>query len=270
MHRFAFLSLIALSFLFMMLGKAEVSLIERVRTMTADLLAPVFDIMSRPVETLGDVAADGHAMMDLWSENKRLQEEVLRLQQWQEVARRLDAENRSLRSMLNFNDPTALHATTGRVIADSGGSFVRNVLVSVGAGQGVTKGQPAVTGEGLVGRVTEVGERTSRILLLTDLNSRIPVMIDTTRERAMLAGDNTTLPRLLYLGQDSRVQIGDRVVTSGHGGAFPPGLPVGMVVAVGERGVQVRPYADWQRLEHVRLLEYAPEAPAPQTGPSAR
>jgi len=94
------------------------------------------------------------------------------------------------------------------------------------------------------------------VLLITDLNSRIPVMIESSRDRAVLAGDNTTMPRLLYLSQYSHVNVGDRVVTSAQGGALPPGLPVGIVASVGERGIQVQPFADWTRIEYVRLIDY--------------
>jgi len=82
------------------------------------------------------------------------------------------------------------------------------------------------------------------------------VLIEASRERAVLAGDNTARPRLIYLSPDARVSPGDRVVTSGHGGALPAGLPVGVIAEVGERGVLVQPYVDWSRLDFVRLLDY--------------
>jgi rod shape-determining protein MreC len=103
--------------------------------------------------------------------------------------------------------------------------------------------------------VTDVGDRSARILLITDLNSRIPVMIESTRERAVLAGDNSNEPRLIYLRQGASVSPGDRVVTSGHGNTWPPGMPVGVVTAIGDRGVLVQPYVDWSRLEFIRLLD---------------
>ncbi len=144
---------------------------------------------------------------------------------------------------------------TGRVIG-YGGSFVRALLLNVGSERGVRKGQAAVSGDGLVGRVAEVGERSARVLLITDLNSRIPVVIQETRVRAILAGDNTNRPRLIYLSANSDLAEGQRVVTSGHGGAFPPGVPVGRVVSVGESGVRVAPFADADRLEFVQLMDF--------------
>jgi rod shape-determining protein MreC len=147
---------------------------------------------------------------------------------------------------------------------------VRNLLVEAGSDEGVVKGEAAITGEGLVGRVTEVGTRSSRVLLITDLNSRIPVMIENSRDRAVLAGDNTVMPRLLYVSQDAHVSVGDRVVTSAQGGALPPGLPVGIIASVGERGIQVQPFADWTRIEYLRLIDYHPPGLPGSSGTAER
>ena len=143
-----------------------------------------------------------------------------------------------------------------RVVGDSGGAFVHSVLVNAGGQDGVRKGQAAVNGEGLVGRVAEVGERSARVLLVTDLNSRIPVLLESQRYRAILVGDNSQRPRLLYLSADAKVSPGDRIVTSGHGGVFPPGLAVGVVTLIANGDVRVQPFVDWERLEYVRLIEF--------------
>jgi len=101
-----------------------------------------------------------------------------------------------------------------------------------------------------------VGSRSSRVLLLTDINAKIPVLIDPTRTRAIMAGTNKAQPKLTWLPPGAVVSVGDSIVTSGHAGVFPPGLRVGQVVAVGEGGLVVQPYADLSRLEYVRLLNF--------------
>lgn len=113
-----------------------------------------------------------------------------------------------------------------------------------------------MVGHGLLGRVAEVGNRSARVLLINDLNSRIPVVIESSRERAVLAGDNSASPRLQYLPITTRVKPGDRIVTSGHGGVFPSDLPVGVVTTVAKEGVRVRPYASADRLEFIRLMDF--------------
>ena len=145
---------------------------------------------------------------------------------------------------------------TARVVADNGGAFVRSVLVAAGSQDGVRKGDAAVTGEGLVGRVAEVGNRSARILLLTDINSRIPVVIERSRDQGILAGDNSDNPRLLYLSHGSQLLAGDRVVTSAAGGALPPGLPIGIVKSVDNGDAAVELFVDWDHVEYLRLLDY--------------
>jgi rod shape-determining protein MreC len=131
------------------------------------------------------------------------------------------------------------------------------LIVLGGSRAGVAKGQAAVTGAGLAGRVLEVGERSARILLITDINARVPVVAERSRDQAVLAGRNSDLPEILYLSRDSDVKVGDRLVTSGQGGVFPAGLPVGEVISVTGGHVQVRPYVDFSRLENIRLIDYS-------------
>ncbi|MGH6920845.1 MAG: rod shape-determining protein MreC, partial [Geminicoccaceae bacterium] len=144
-----------------------------------------------------------------------------------------------------------------RVVADAGGPFVHTVLVDAGTDQGVVKGMAAVNERGLVGRVIEVGRRSARVLLLTDFNSRVPVMVEPARDQAILAGDNSREPGLIFLPLNPRMAVGQRVVTSGRGGVLPPGLAVGRISAIDDRKIAVAPVVDWDRLEYVRLLEYS-------------
>jgi rod shape-determining protein MreC len=145
---------------------------------------------------------------------------------------------------------------TARVIGDSGGAFVRSVLVNAGTAQGISKGQAAVTGKGLAGQVVQVGYRSARVLLITDINSRVPVLVEGSRKRAILAGDNGILPRLTFMPVNASVVPGDRVVTSGHGGVFPPGLPVGRITVADDGVLRVAPFFELDRLEYIRLVDY--------------
>jgi rod shape-determining protein MreC len=188
--------------------------------------------------------------------NVLLKQEKDRLLQWQMLARKLKVENRNLRNLLNFPVDPAAGFITARVIADTGGAFANSVVINVGNKSGVLKGQPTITGEGLVGRVTDVGKRSSRVLLITDLNSRIPVVIQSSQARAIMAGDNSYQPRLIYLSPGALVSQGDRIVTSGHGGAFPPGIPVGLVASVDVNGTRIKPFVDRYRVTHLRVLDY--------------
>lgn len=254
-QRFTFLLLLAAAAGLMLLGKADTVIVERIRVEMTDAVAPVLDALSRPIGVANDVIEHARNIYGLALENRTLREENARLMQWQAVARQLEAENQVLRNLTGFVPEAAASEVTARVIGASGGAYVRSVLIAAGARHGVRKGQAAVAGAGLAGRVTEVGDRSARVLLITDLNSRIPVVIESSRDQAILAGDNSERPRLDYLRANARVSPGDRVVTSGIGGIFPPGIPVGVVVG-GEGVLRVQPPVDWDRLELLRLVDF--------------
>src|SRR5947209_10607564 len=230
-ERMSLTLLVVISAALIIVGKADQLAFQYFRNSIMDAAAPALDMLSRPAAAL-DAAADRvRGFIAVYRDNTRLAEENERLLGWQQVALRLSAENAELRGLSKLVPEPAISFVTARVIADSGGSYARNVMVNAGRDHGVARGQAAITGEGLVGRVAEVGSRAARILLITDLNSRVPVVIG-TRQRAILAGDNSARPSLRYVDSGGTIRVGDRIVTSGQGGVFPPGLPVGVVASV--------------------------------------
>jgi rod shape-determining protein MreC len=241
----------------MLLGKADTVLVERARTMVTDAMAPVLELLSRPVDTVGDFVEQVQELADLRADNAELKRENERLRNWQVVAQRLEVENAALRDVTRLSAEPGMRFVTARVIGDPGGAFARSVLVNAGDRDGLAKSQAAITSDGLAGRVAEVGQRSARVLLLTDINSRVPVVVGAARDRAIMTGDNTNQPKLQFMAPDTEIRPGDRVVTSGRGGIFPPGLPVGVVVQVNESALRVQPYVDWAHMEYVRLVDYA-------------
>ena len=255
-QRSALLLLITAAVALMLLGRTQSGVVQAARSAVADAVAPILDFASRPISGTVDVLESAQNLMALAKENTGLREDNRRLRSWQAVAYRLEAENGALRDLLRMAPDPHSRYVTARVVADNGGTFVRSVLVNAGIRHGVVQGQAAVTGEGLAGRVSQIGGRSAQVLLITDMNSRIPVMLAHSRERAVLAGNNTSRPALLYLGPRSRVEPGDRVLTSGDGGVFPAGLPVGVVAASEVGDVRVQPFVDWDRMEYLRLIDF--------------
>ncbi|MBN8872583.1 MAG: rod shape-determining protein MreC [Rhodospirillales bacterium] len=248
--------LIVASFGLLLLGKADALLAERARMALADALAPIYAVLAEP---LGSVRAGVQDLGELWSlrsENARLREENERLRRWQSVALALDAENQRLKASLRWIPDPPASFVTARVVADAGGVYARAVLLAVGPNHSVRKGQIALDERGLVGRVTEVGARTARVLLITDLNSRIPVILENSRAHAILIGTNGPRPRLLYWPEGSPPQEGERVVTSAEANAFPANLPVGVVHYSSTNAPEVEPTALLSKLEVVRIFDY--------------
>lgn len=283
-QRFAFLGLLAIAFALMLLSKAETGALERARTAIVDATTPVLDVMSRPVEAGQSMAQSVEGFFIVRAENERLREENARLLRWMLMAQQLEVENATLRAQLDFIPAAAPRAITARVVADTGGAYFHSLLINAGARHFVQRGQAVVSHGGLVGRIVEVGERSARVLLLTDLNSRIPAIVESTGDRVIVTGDNTPWPKLTYLASNSPVSAGDRVLTSGHGGVFPPGLVIGLVAEASETRVIIQPAVPLSQVSEARVLDYGvhgilpppeqvparvPQRPADLAAPSA-
>jgi len=267
--------LIVAAFAVMLLGKADALLAERARMGLADTLAPLYALVADPLDRLRGTIADIDGLWSLRADNLRLREENENLRRWHSVALALDAENTALKANLRWIPDPAPSYLTARVIADAGGVYARAVLLAIGPESGLTRGQIALDANGLVGRVTELGARSARILLITDLNSRIPVTLENSRARAILVGTNGARPRLMYWPEGVTPAEGERVVTSAEAGAFPAGLPVGSVRYNASNVPEVEPAAQLSRLEVVRIFNYglrgivSPES-APRTDPASK
>ena len=219
--------LIVAAFGLMLLGKADALLAERARMALADALAPIYARAGRSRSAPSGRPRPARPTCGTCApRTRRLRDENERLRRWQSVALALDAENQRLKANLHWIPDPAPSYVTARVVADAGGVYARAVLLSVGPNHGITKGEIALDERGLVGRVTEVGARTARVLLITDLNSRIPVILENCRARAILVGTNGARPRLLYWPEGTPPAEGERVVTSAEAERVP-GQPAG-------------------------------------------
>lgn len=257
LKRFVFLSFIGASVALMLVGKIETVVVEELRTRATDVITPILDVLSRPVAGFAAAVENVSELASLRSENARLRAENERLLHWQLLARRLEGENQSLRDLLRLKPGPEARHMAARVVADTGGAFARSVLVNAGALDGVQRKQSVLSGEGLVGRVVQVGQRSARVLLVTDINSKVPVVVGEARRHAIMSGTNSDRPVLRHFVGDEEVRPGDFVMTSGQGGVFPPGLPVGTVAADSGEGVEVVPLIEWHRLEFVRIVDFS-------------
>ena len=248
--------LIVLAFALMLVGKADALLGERARAGLGDLLAPVYAVLNGPMNRVHQGIDEVRGVFALAAENARLREENQRLRKWHDVALSLAAENEALKADLHWIPDPTVSFVTARVASDTGGVYARSVLLAIGPNHVVRKGEIAVDDNGLVGRVTEVGTRSARVLLITDMNSRIPVTLETTRAHAILMGTNGPRPHLTYWPEATPPKEGERVVTSAEANVFPANLPVGIVHYTAKKVPEVIPAARLDRLEIVRLFDY--------------
>lgn len=228
--------------------------VERFRAALVDRVVPSFDWALLPVTKAAAMIDEFQSYASLYEQNQELRRELQQMKAWREAALQLEQKNARLLDLNRVQlDPKLTHVT-GVVLADSGSPFRQSVLINVGARDGIRDGWATMDGIGLVGRVSGVGERTSRVILLTDSNSRVPVTVQPSGQKALLAGDNSSLPPLEFLEDADLVRPGDRVVTSGDGGMLPAGLLVGQVAMGTDRRLRVVLSADYERLEFLRVL----------------
>lgn len=234
--------------------------VERFRAAMVDRIVPSFDWALVPVTRVSRMVDDFQSYARIYEQNQELRRELQQMKSWREAALQLEQENARLLDLNKVRLNAQLTYVTGVVLTDNGSPFRRSVLLNVGARDGVQDGWATMDGLGLVGRISGVGERTSRVILLTDNNSRVPVTIQPSGQNALLIGDNTLAPPVDVADNLEDVRPGDRVVTSGDGKVFPADILVGQI-ALGPGGrLRVKLAADYGRLEFLRVLRN-PEAP---------
>lgn len=249
------LFLLIMASVLMIASLARPQAVESLRIFIVDVFSPVLTTVSAPFVGAAEFVGGVSGMSELRADNARLEAENIRLRDWYQKALMLQSENQSLQELLNVNPETEAKFVTTRVIADSGNAYVHSVLVGEGYQAGVEKGQAVLAGEGMIGRVIETGKKSSRVLLITDYNSRVPVLIEGSRQRAIMTGTNDPQPILKYLPPDAEIESGMRIVTSGHGGLFPAGLPIGRIEVIGNGQYDVKPFANMNRVSYVRILD---------------
>ncbi len=236
-------------------ARPEQSPFFHIKQAVADTTRPALIILSAPLRTLNQVSA---AIASNWQAAKRVRElerDNRNLMQWRDLALALHEKMNRYEELLGAPQAPTPFVITARAITDAGGPFVRARLVNVGSDDGVAEGQAVLAYNGLIGRIMSVGKRTARVLLLTDLNSRVPVFITDIGAHAILAGDNSGAPRLIYIERGVQVDAGMRIITSGEDGVLPRGLAIGQIAPTGGKEWRVSLFARPERVDFVSILE---------------
>lgn len=253
--------LIVLCLLLVAVWRIDNPRIERLRAQVVEAIVPRLEWALVPLTVMTRMAGDFQSYSRLYEQNQQLRRELQQMRSWREAAIQLEQENARLLELNNVRLDPELTFVTGTVLADSGTTFRRSVLLNLGSQDDVRDGLAAMDGIGLVGRIAGVGESTSRVLLLSDSASLVPVTVQPSGQRALLVGDNSVAPLLEFVENPDQVRPGDRVVSSGDDGLFASGLLVGQVALDRDGRFRVRLAADYGRLEYLRVLRAQPRAP---------
>ena len=246
--------LISISFSLMFIGKADLVSMRDARMSSNDFLAPVIDFVSAPIRGIETMAEGIRTVASLRAENVRLQAENDLLKRWRRRAEILESENHQLRSVTGAVSYEKRRMVTARAVTAPGGSFAHTILIAIGDEDGIAPGDPVITSNGLVGIVYEVGRTYARVLMISDINSRIPVMLASSSWPGVTIGQNDDYLELAFLPTEARPDVGELVLTSGHGGILPAGLAVGRVDIVNKDYIRVRPAVEFRNLGYVSIL----------------
>jgi len=245
--------------------------VEQLRVSMIDRFVPSFAWTVKPLASTARMLADLRAYSRVYAQNAELRRELQRMQGWREAALQLEQRNARLLALNNVRLNPRMTFVTGEVMADAGSPFRRSAMVNVGRIDGVTDGSAVMDGLGLVGRIAGVGERSARIILLNDASSRAPAVVRPSGQRALVSGDNGPAPVLEFIDQSDELHPGDRVVSSGDGGLYPPDILIGQVFVGADGRQRVRLAADYRLLDFVRVVRGMPapvvEGPGDLIGP---
>ena len=231
-----------------------------------DIASPLLELAAQPIRAVKGIGPYFRGQGDLARENAELRQQLIEARYWEDLAYRQRDRIEVYEAALNVQTAATEDRIGAWTVADPQGPFVQARLIGRGSDSGVADGYPVINLYGLVGRVYETGRRSARVLLLTDLNSRVPVMVDRSNARAILIGDNSEYPRLEYLGRNPDIEEGDRIVSSGDDGVLPRGLPIGRAVPTREGGWRIELYSDQAPIDFVWVWPYV-RAEQPEAEP---
>ncbi len=234
---------------------------EQMRVSILDKVVPNMEWAMGPITRFSRIVGDFQSYGRIYEQNQELRRELQQMKAWREAAIQLEQEKARLLDLNNVKLPPKLSFISGVVLTDSGSPFRQSALINLGQHDGIIDGWAAMDGLGLLGRISGVGKNSSRVIFLIDSNSRIPVIIKPSNQTAILSGDNTLLPVLDFIENPNLIQPGDRILTSGDGGVFPPDLLVGQAVLTSDNRFRTRLAADYKRLEFMRIIRHSPGLP---------
>jgi rod shape-determining protein MreC len=261
---------LALAVVLVLLGKAENAMFDRARIRITDWMQPGLSLAYAPVAAVNRWAGSAADVFRVYQENLALKQENARLRQWRNAAVMMQGQVRRYQSLLHAVPAPDVKSVLARVIGRASRPFLETMILDAGSASAVKPGEAVLDASGMIGRIYLAGEHTSWVILLTDLNSRVPVAIATSNSKganihAIMTGDNSVMPALDSLPPNVSLHDGDQVISSGDGGLLPPGLPIGTVVQ-SAGGYRVALLADAAASDEVEVLAFRKP---PETLPDA-
>ncbi len=247
---------VALSLIFLITSKVNKDITNDVSFLFVDISLPIVKFAAFPFNTAINVLVNFQELIDAKKENKALHAENDKMRALYIKALNLNNENQELKNLLKFVIPKSVNYQVVKIIGRTHGLFNQNLFVNAGLDRNIKEGSVVTGSVGMIGRVIDISEKKSRLLLLTDQNSRVPVIASKARARGVLVGTNGGLMEMLYLSKNHQIQTGDLIFTSGDGDSLPAGLLIGVVKKVDKSFVAVEMIEDVNNADIVTVMDY--------------
>lgn len=256
-------TLFVISVLMMLIARSESETFAKPRAVVDNITAPIVGLINMPLKGAETLSASIKQRSRAVEDNIRLRAELDRLREVDMRAKALAWQINQYEEILKTDiiSDIPVEKIPARAVAETNGPFVRSALLSVGQVHGVKKGHAVMTTHGLYGHVVRVGGQSARVLLLSDLNSRIAVMSERSGSRAILTGNNRRDAQLSFVGPEADWKAGDVVLTSGDEGVFPAGLPIGDLQEGGDIRFPVNLFHRKEPIDWVWVYPFTPIAP---------
>ena len=253
-QRSLYFGLIILTFLIMFIGKADLAIIKKIDIIISDLSSPIISSISNQTKIIGNSFNYLSNTASLKEENKILYLENMKLKKYEILSNMYESENLLLKNQLNLVPQKIPNFITVRAISAPGNVFAHSLLLNSGRRAGIEKGNAVLFNGMFIGQIVSVGNNSSRVLLISDVNSMVPVVVSNNRIPSILTGENLILPSLKFLPNNVKLSHGSIVQTSGHGGLLPAGLPIGTVVKHSLEKNYVKPLIDLNLIDYLQVL----------------
>jgi len=251
-QRFSLFALIVFSIILIYVETINTKPLDYLRSFIKDTIYRGSVVVSLPSKGFKSVFSTVENHLNLYNENIKLKEENAQLQEQIYDPGFLIFENKQLRQLLDEQVTSSANFVSARVILDKQSPYLNSFIINSGSNKEIKNGMAVLDGKNFVGRIVDVNFFSSRVLLVTDLNSKIPVSIEPSGHQAILSGRGTNEPTLEYLPKNHKVQSGNKVYTSGKEGIFAPGIPIGEV-KIGTEKILVSLFSDISQIVFINI-----------------
>ena len=251
-QKFSLFALIFLSIFLLFLEAIDWKIVNQIRSLTKDTIYRGSLMVSYPTKGFSEIISLGNEHINLYKNYNQLKEDNKKLKSDISRNKFLELENAQLRKLIDEKSTSSINDKFARVMLDIQSPYLNSFIINAGGNQNIKNGMAVLHGKNFIGRIVDVNYFSSRVLLVSDLNSKIAVLVEPSGSHAILSGHGEQLPTLEYLSKSLDIKEGDKIYTSGKEGIFSPGIPIGEV-KIENKIVKTSLFSDLKQISFVKI-----------------